>query len=256
MQTSGPFSRRRFVGAAGAAVAAIAAPIAAPGLIRIAAAQSWRAGNPFSLGVASGAPRPDGFVLWTRLAPEPLSTNPETPGGMTGADVTLRYEIATDPGMTKIVRRGAATAEQAFAYSVHLDVAGLESGRSYWYRFLSGDAVSPTGRAVTFPAPGSARAKLRFGFVSCSNYEHGYFSAYRHLTGEIRPVPRRLHLRDHRAIPADRSPPQRWYRSSDPADLSQSLCPIPARCRPARAARASAGHRHLGRSRSAERLCR
>jgi len=82
------------------------------------------------------------------------------------------------------VRRGAATAEQAFAYSVHLDVDGLESGRSYWYRFLSGDAVSPTGRAVTLPAPGSARAKLRFGFVSCSNYEHGYFSAYRHLTGE------------------------------------------------------------------------
>ncbi len=26
--------------------------------------------------------------------------------------------------------------------------------------------------------------KLRFGFVSCSNYEHGYFSAYRHLTDE------------------------------------------------------------------------
>jgi len=39
MQTSGPFSRRRFVGAAGAAVAAIAAPIAAPGLIRIARAK-------------------------------------------------------------------------------------------------------------------------------------------------------------------------------------------------------------------------
>jgi alkaline phosphatase D len=184
MQTSGPFSRRRFVGAAGAAVAAIAAPIAAPSLIRIAAAQSWRTGNPFGLGVASGAPRADGFVLWTRLAPEPLSSNPETPGGMSGADVTPRYEIATDPGMAKIVRRGAATAEQAFAYSVHLDVAGLEPGRSYWYRFLSGDAVSPTGRAATLPAPGSAPAKLRFGFVSCSNYEHGYFSAYRHLTDE------------------------------------------------------------------------
>jgi len=166
MQTSGPFSRRRFVGAADAAVAAIAAPIAAPCLIRIAAAQSWRTGNPFGLGVASGAPRADGFVLWTRLAPEPLSSNPETPGGMSGADVTLRYEIATDPGMAKIVRRGAATAEQAFAYSVHLDVAGLEPERSYWYRFLSGDAVSPTGRAATLPAPGSAPAKLRFGFVS------------------------------------------------------------------------------------------
>jgi len=176
--TSGHFSRRRFVGGAGAAFTAIAAP----GLTRIAAAQSWRGGNPFSLGVASGAPRADGFVLWTRLAPEPLSTNPETPGGMSGADVTLRYEIATDPGMAKVVRRGAATAEQTFAYSVHLDVAGLEPGRSYWYRFLSGDAVSPTGHAMTLPPPGSAPAKMRFGFVSCSNYEHGYFSAYRHLT--------------------------------------------------------------------------
>jgi alkaline phosphatase D len=182
--TSRHFSRRHFVGGAGAAFTAIAAPIAAPALIRTAGAQSWRAGNPFSLGVASGAPRPDGFVLWTRLAPEPLSSNPETPGGMSGADVTLRYEIASDPGLTKIVRRGSAIAEQAFAYSVHLDVAGLEPGRSYCYRFLSGDAVSPTGRAMTLPAPGSAPAKLRFGFVSCSNYEHGYFSAYRHLNAE------------------------------------------------------------------------
>src|SRR5580693_5576104 len=53
----------------------------------------------FSLGVASGAPRPDGFVLWTRLAPEPLSPNPQTPGGMRGGDVTLGYEIATDPAL-------------------------------------------------------------------------------------------------------------------------------------------------------------
>jgi len=175
-----PFSRRRLVTGAGAGLAAIAAP----GLIRIAAAQSWRAGNPFSLGVASGSPRSDGFVLWTRLAPEALSSNPETPGGMSGADVTLRYEIATDPGMTKIVRRGAATAEAAFAYSVHLDIAGLQAGRSYWYRFLSGDAISTTGHAITLPVADSALAKLRFGFVSCSNYEHGYFSAYRHLAGE------------------------------------------------------------------------
>ena len=173
-------SRRRFLVEAGVGFGAIAAP----GLIRVAAAQSWRAGNPFSLGVACGAPRPDGFVLWTRLAPEPLSTNPETPGGMSGADVTLRYEIATDPGMTKIVRRGNATAEQAFAYSVHLDIAGLEPGRSYWYRFLSGDAVSATGRAITLPTAEASVAKMRFGFVSCSNYEHGYFSAYRHLTAE------------------------------------------------------------------------
>ena len=175
-----PTRRRLLTGAAGAGLALITAP----SVLRHAAAQSWRAGDPFSLGVAAGAPRPDGFVLWTRFAPEPLSSNPETPGGMYGGDVPVAYEIATDPAMHEIVRRGEALAEQAFAYSVHLDVAGLQSGRPYWYRFMSGDAVSRIGRAATLPASGTSPDRLRFGFVSCSNYEHGYFSGYRHLADE------------------------------------------------------------------------
>jgi alkaline phosphatase D len=175
-----PTRRSLLRGVAGAGLAAVAAPA----LLRHAAAQSWGAADPFSLGVASGAPRTDGFVLWTRLAPEPLSSNPETPGGMRGGDETVGYEIATDPGMQQIVRRGEATAEAAFAHSVHLDIRGLEAGRPYWYRFTSGDAASRIGRAATLPAPGAAPDRLRFGFVSCSNYEHGYFSGYRHLADE------------------------------------------------------------------------
>jgi alkaline phosphatase D len=174
-------TRRRLIGGAASAGLAL---IAAPAIVRVAAAQSWRAGNPFSLGVASGALRPDGFVLWTRLAPDPLSDDPENPGGMSGGDVTLRYEIASDEAMAKVVRRGEATAEHAFGYSVHLDVAGLEPSRPYWYRFSSGDATSPVGRAITLPAAGAALDQMRFAYVSCSNYEHGYFSAYRHLTEE------------------------------------------------------------------------
>ena len=173
-------SRRRLLTGAGAGLALVTAPA----VLRRAAAQSWNKGNPFSLGVASGAPRPDGFVLWTRLAPEPMSADPETPGGMSGGDVTISYEIATDDAMANVVRTGDAVAEQKFAHSVHLDVSGLQPGRSYWYRFRSGEAVSPTGRAITLPPPGAALDKLRFGFVSCANYEHGYFSAYRHLTDE------------------------------------------------------------------------
>jgi alkaline phosphatase D len=175
-----PTRRRLLRSAAGAGLAIVAAPA----LLRYAAAQSWRAGDPFSLGVASGAPRADGFVLWTRLAPEPLSVNPETPGGMRGGDVTVAYEIATDPAMRDVVRRGEVAAEQVFAYSVHLDVRGLQPSRPYWYRFMSGDASSRIGRAATLPAPGAALDRLRFGFVSCSNYEHGYFSGYRHLADE------------------------------------------------------------------------
>src|SRR5215470_17216322 len=173
-------NRRQFIVAAGAT----ASWIAAPAVIARAAGRDWGGGNPFSLGVASGAPRADGFVLWTRLAPEPLSADPSTPGGMSGGDVPVGYEIATDPGLRDVVRRGTAMAESAFGYSVHADITGLPSGRSYWYRFMSGDAVSPIGRAVALATAGTAIDRFRFGFVSCSNYEFGYFSAYRHLADE------------------------------------------------------------------------
>ena len=145
------------------------------------ASQRWRTGNPFSLGVASGSPRRDGFVLWTRLAPEPLSADPATPGGMSGNAVDVWYEIATDEAMYAIVRKGRVRAEPEFAWSVHAEIVGLKPGRPYWYRFMCGDAVSRIGRATTIPAKADA---LKFGFVSCSNYEHGYFSAYRHLADE------------------------------------------------------------------------
>ena len=44
-------------------------PLAAPAILR---AQTVFRRYPFSLGVAAGDPSPDGFVIWTRLAPEPL----------------------------------------------------------------------------------------------------------------------------------------------------------------------------------------
>jgi alkaline phosphatase D len=134
--------------------------------------------------VAAGEPTPDGFVLWTRLAPEPFSPDPGAPGGMTDGDGPLTYEIASDPGMRTIVQRGVALAEAAYAHSVHLEVRGLAPGRPYWYRFTSGDAQSRIGRAWTAPVPGSPLSQLRFGFVSCANYEQGYFAAYRHLADE------------------------------------------------------------------------
>jgi len=175
-----PTRRRLLQAAAGAGLGVVASSF----ILRAAGAQSWTAGDPFSLGVASGAPRPDGFVLWTRLAPEPLSPNPQTPGGMRGGDVTVGYEIATDSALRDVVRRGEATAEQAFAYSVHLDVRGLQPDRPYWYRFTSGEASSRIGRAATLPSADATPERVRFAFASCANYEHGYFSAYRHLADE------------------------------------------------------------------------
>jgi alkaline phosphatase D len=177
-----PIDRRRLIGGLGAGCLGL---VTGPAVIGRALAQAprWTA-DPFSLGVAAGAPRPDGFVLWTRLAPDPLSANPATPGGMTGGDVLVSYEIAGDEAMRDIVRRGVAEAEAAYGWSVHADVSGLQPGRPYWYRFLCGDAVSRVGRATTAPTVGAPVERVRFAFVSCSNYEQGYFAAYRHLADE------------------------------------------------------------------------
>jgi len=139
---------------------------------------------PFTLGVASGCPRPDRVVLWTRLAPGPLSPDPNRPGGMPPDPVPVRWEIAGDEQMQRVVQSGSVTSEQATAHSVHVEAGGLLPDRVYFYRFVAAGEASPVGCTRTAPAPGAAADRLRFAFASCSNYELGFFSAYRHLAAE------------------------------------------------------------------------
>jgi alkaline phosphatase D len=159
-------SRRSVLTGIGASATLLAAPAIVRGAPRLR-------DNPFTLGVASGAPAPDGFVLWTMLQGEFEKS---------GASVPVTYEIASDDSMRRVVRRGTARAGHEFGYSVHQQVRGLKPGRPYWYRFRFGGEVSAIGRAMTLPPRGTD--SLRFAFFSCSHYEYGYFSAYRHAAAE------------------------------------------------------------------------
>ena len=135
------------------------------------------ASDPFTLGVASGDPLPDGFVIWTRLA-----LDPKLPDGGLGADsILIRYEIAEDDAFLRIVKMGEVVAGGELAHSVHVETAGLKPNRPYWYRFHAGDATSPIGRAATSPAIDSKVDRLRFAFASCQHYEQGYYHAYRDM---------------------------------------------------------------------------
>jgi alkaline phosphatase D len=171
-------TRRSFLTTAGLAAGGLMLPRSF-GLAAEPAA--WKS-DPFSLGVASGEPRATSVLLWTRLAPDPANADPATPGGISGDSQSLRYEVATDEHMRHVVRRGTAIADKTYGYSVHQPVTGLSPGRAYWYRFYSGGAASPIGRAMT--APAGRTDKLHFAYMSCSHYEHGYFSAYRHAADE------------------------------------------------------------------------
>lgn len=134
---------------------------------------------PFSLGVASGSPRPDGVVLWTRILPDPL--NAQSAGQL---PFSVRWEIAEDEAFRQIAAKGQTTALPELAHSVHVETAGLRPDRWYWYRFMLGDAISPVGRTRTAPAPDAMPSALRFAFASCQHWEFGQYAAHRHIAAE------------------------------------------------------------------------
>lgn len=104
-----------------------------------------------AVGVASGEPSADGFVIWTRLAPDPF----EIGHGMPAQPVEVSWEIATEPRFQTVVAKGTAIARPELGHSVHVEVAGLPPGRPHWYRFIAGKERSLAGRAVTLPAAGA-----------------------------------------------------------------------------------------------------
>ncbi len=166
------FNRRQFLTAA-----AIAPAIGAPAILK---AQSWFAGYPFSLGVTSGDPASDGFVIWTKLAPKPF----EPHGGMPMVPLPVKWEVASDDRFKTIVASGEAQARPELGHSVHVEVAGLQPDRPYWYRFFLGSDRSSQGRARTLPLASSSPTALKFGVAGCQNYEDGLFTAFRHLARE------------------------------------------------------------------------
>ena len=78
---------------------------------------------PFTLGVASGDPWPDGVVLWTRLAPEPLEG-----GGMPAAEHRSGVGSRRESAFRTIVQKGVAVARPELGHSVHVEVDRARAG--------------------------------------------------------------------------------------------------------------------------------
>ncbi|ALG86177.1 alkaline phosphatase D family protein [Gordonia phthalatica] len=136
----------------------------------------------FAHGVASGDPLPGGVIIWTRITP----TADATPGSGRGAASSVAWEVSSDKGFGSIVASGAVSTDASRDHTVKVDVSGLAPRTLYWYRFRvtggpAAGAVSPIGRTRTAPASDADVANVKFGVVSCSNWEAGYFASYRHL---------------------------------------------------------------------------
>ncbi|WP_130471436.1 alkaline phosphatase D family protein [Candidatus Magnetaquicoccus inordinatus] len=131
--------------------------------------------SPFGLGVASGSPSPDGFVLWTRLLSDEIA--PEQ-------TVSVAWQVFAADDPHRVVAQGAALALPELAHAVHVEVSGLQADCWYHYHFYVGGHYSSRGRTRTLPHTESLPTKLRFAYASCQNWENGFFAAYRAMQQE------------------------------------------------------------------------
>jgi len=135
----------------------------------------------FLHGVASGDPLADRVILWTRVTPEVQGL------------VQVFWEVSRDSRFTDIVTSGSGITSAEVDYTVKVDVEGLQPGSSYYYRFVTGENISPRGMTRTLPQGPVDSAS--FAVVSCSNYPAGYFNVYREVAQQE--VDAVLHLGDY-----------------------------------------------------------
>lgn len=138
--------------------------------------------KPFYFSVASGDPHSSSVVLWTKVWREA----PET--------TAVEWQVATDTLMQNVVQSGTVITDSNSAYTVKVQVFLLQPATTYFYRFKADGVYSPIGRTKT--APVMEVDHLRFAVVSCSNYEGGYFNAYR-LIAQRNDLDAVIHLGDY-----------------------------------------------------------
>jgi len=135
----------------------------------------------FLHGVASGDPTQNSVILWTRISNESADA-PE-----------ISYVLTSDIAMTDVKSEGNIQTSADRDYTVKIDAEGLEPGTTYYYQFTHKGEKSPIGRTRTAAVDDE---HLRFAVVSCSNFQAGYFNAYR-LISTHQDLDAVIHLGDY-----------------------------------------------------------
>jgi alkaline phosphatase D len=183
------WSRRRFLGAAGAGAAALAlgacqgdgnaqrSPVGPSATTTEPPASTLdtlpavdhgepQGPPPFGLGVASGDPDHESVVLWTWIDRAP------------DASVPLLVEVARDDAFRSIVARQELAADPEAGMTARTVVGGLAPDTRHWYRFVLDGHVTPPARTRTAPAAGMLPDQpLRVGHLSCQRWSSGYWTA-------------------------------------------------------------------------------
>jgi len=125
-------------------------------------------------GVASGEPRPNGVVIWTRV-PEFAQT----------PTVNGTYKVSLSPDLSNPVITGSFSTTATVDYTVKIQVTGLAPFTRYYYGFTTTTGyTSVIGRTKTAPAENAQPAQISFAWFSCQDYTQGFYTVYANLVAQ------------------------------------------------------------------------
>ncbi|WP_137925751.1 alkaline phosphatase D family protein [Cupriavidus sp. 2SB] len=127
----------------------------------------------FDQGVASGDPKPDSVMLWTRVA-----------GASAGKSVSVRLQVSANADFSTLVVDNTLSALPDWDYTLRNKVTGLTAGTTYYYRFIAGSQTSPVGRTKTAPAAGTPLSQLKFAFITCQDWSVNHWAGMEELVSE------------------------------------------------------------------------
>lgn len=130
-----------------------------------------KANECFENGISSGDPNQNSFVIWTKLT---CSKNNEN---------IVKYQVSTDKEFNHIVKEGLVETNINKGNTIKVLVDNLKPDFNYYYRFIYNNSYSDIGKTITLPY---RKNKIRIAFVSCQDYNAGYFTPYKAIL-ELKP---------------------------------------------------------------------
>ena len=205
-------SRRAFMGVISGST--FLATLGAPAL-RASALPEISSALKFDEGVASGDPRSDSVMLWTRAVP--VDASPTAP---------VLLQVSDDDTFDAPILETLLEASAEADYTVRTYIDGLEPGRHYFFRFVGGQGTtSRLGRTMTARAH-TDDSPVNLGFASCQSYEQAYYGSWARMLEDDKNKPAEeqiefvLHLGD---FIYERS----WHKRLDGGPQSRYVPPFP-----------------------------
>ncbi|MCE3263858.1 MAG: phosphodiesterase [Pseudoduganella sp.] len=150
----------------------------------LASGANWK----FPQSVASGDPRADSILLWTRAVPSSVD-DVASPSGKAEVSVRLlvtQADNAAALGSNKAIE-GSTVVDVQLALNPEFDntirhkVTGLQANQTYFYQFIAGEVRSNVGRFKTAPAADASVSQLQFAYLTCQDWSINHWGALDHI---------------------------------------------------------------------------